>query len=102
MRLDGKTAVVTGAASGIGLATAQCLSDAGAHVLIGDIAAEKGQEAAARLRSAQRQADYLPLDVTDDASIASFAAAAGKVDIVVNAAGWGKIEFFLQNELSFW
>jgi len=106
MRLDGQTAVVTGAASGIGLATAQCLGDAGAHVLIGDIAADKGQEAAARLRGLHFQADYLPLDVTDDASIAGFAAAAtsaaGKVDIVVNAAGWGKIEFFLQNELSFW
>ena len=41
MRLDGKTAVVTGAASGIGRATATTLAQAGAHVLLGDIDEEK-------------------------------------------------------------
>ncbi|MGB8436277.1 MAG: SDR family NAD(P)-dependent oxidoreductase, partial [Burkholderiales bacterium] len=43
MQLQGKTAVVTGAASGIGRATAEKLAAAGAHVLLGDIAMEAGE-----------------------------------------------------------
>ena len=106
MRLDGKTAVVTGAASGIGRATAQGLAEAGAHVLLGDIATDAGEQAAAAIRSEGRGADFLRLDVTNLESIEAFKretyARRKYVDIVVNVAGWGKIEPFVKNTPEFW
>ena len=106
MRLDGKTAVVTGAASGIGRATAEALAEAGAHLLLGDINAEGGEAAAAAIRARGKGADFWRLDVTDAASIGSFRTSAyakrGQVDIVANVAGWGKTEPFVQNTPELW
>lgn len=106
MRLDGKTAVVTGAASGIGRATAQSLAQAGAHVLLGDIAVEAGEQAAEAIRREGQGAEFIRLDVTDLESIESFKRAAyarrENVDIVVNVAGWGKIQPFVENTPEFW
>jgi len=106
MRLDGKTAVITGAASGIGRATAEVLADAGAHVILGDISVEQGEEAAAAIRGKGKGADFIRLDVTDLASIDAFKQAAyakrPQIDIVVNVAGWGKIEPFVKNTPDFW
>jgi 3-hydroxy acid dehydrogenase / malonic semialdehyde reductase len=77
--LEGKTAVVTGASSGIGAATAQALARAGAHVVGG----------ARRPNLIQEPIVALELDVTDTASCERFVteAAGGGVDILVNAAG---------------
>src|ERR1700690_4190545 len=106
MRLDGKTAVITGAASGIGRATAETLAQAGAHVLLGDIAAEAGEQSATAIRAKGFGADFIRLDVTDLDSIEAFKQAAysmrGHVDIVANVAGWGKIEPFVKNSPDFW
>jgi 2-hydroxycyclohexanecarboxyl-CoA dehydrogenase len=106
MRLEGKTAVVTGAASGIGRATAEVLAAAGAHVLLGDIAEPQGAEAAAAIRKQGGAADFVRLDVTDLASIEEFrkqaVARKGHVDIVANVAGWGRIEPFVKNTPDFW
>jgi 2-hydroxycyclohexanecarboxyl-CoA dehydrogenase len=106
MRLDNKIAVVTGAASGIGLAIAGTLARAGAHVVIGDLAKDKGEEAAKGLRDQKLSAEYAYLDVTSDDAVKSFAADVlkkhGRVDILVNNAGWGRIEFFTQNPPDFW
>ncbi|MGE5129360.1 MAG: SDR family NAD(P)-dependent oxidoreductase [Sphingomonadaceae bacterium] len=106
MRLDGKTAIVTGAASGIGRATAETLAAAGAHVVLGDIAETKGEEAAQAIRRAGGGAEFFKLDVTDLASIDTFranvVARRGHVDVVVNVAGWGKVEPFVKNTPDFW
>jgi 2-hydroxycyclohexanecarboxyl-CoA dehydrogenase len=106
MRLDGKTAVVTGAASGIGRATAEVLAQAGAHVLLGDIAEDKGAEAAAAIRGKGQGADFIRLDVTNLDSVEAFRQQAyakrPQIDIVVNVAGWGKIEPFVKNSPDFW
>ncbi len=106
MRIDGKTAVITGAASGIGRATAEALAAAGAQVVLGDIAEEQGNAAAAAIRAAGGAAEFERLDVTDLASIDSFRAAIAargkQVGIVVNVAGWGKIEPFVKNSPDFW
>ncbi len=106
MTFQGKTAVVTGAASGIGRATAEAFAKAGAHVLLADIDAEHGEAAAAALRSQGHAADYFKVDITDAKSIEAFRQAAlakrGHVDIVANVAGWGKTEPFLENKPEFW
>ena len=106
MRIDGKAAVITGAASGIGRAVAEVLAAAGAHVVLGDLNEEGGAAAAAEIRGRGQKADFFRLDVTDLASIADFAnksyAACGHVDIVANVAGWGKIQPFVENTPEFW
>jgi 2-hydroxycyclohexanecarboxyl-CoA dehydrogenase len=106
MQLQGKTAVVTGAASGIGRATAEKLAAAGAHVLLGDIALEAGEAVAARARERGHRADFFRLDVTDPDSIEAFRrdalTKAKQVDIVANVAGWDRTEPFIKNTPDFW
>ncbi len=89
MRIDGNTAaVVTGAASGLGLATARALAEAGAKVAIFDRNAEAGERAAAEIGGV-----FCEVDVTNEASVdAAFAkarAAHGQERICVNCAGVG-------------
>jgi NAD(P)-dependent dehydrogenase (short-subunit alcohol dehydrogenase family) len=87
MRLANKTAIVTGASQGIGLACATRLVQEGARVMLVDIRPE-GQDAAALLGEAARfyQAD-VSLKPEVDAMVAATMAAFGQVDILVNNAG---------------
>jgi NADP-dependent 3-hydroxy acid dehydrogenase YdfG len=75
-QLDGRTAIVTGASSGIGAATARMLAAEGARVVGGARRVQRLETAVA-----------LELDVTDPASCERFVDAAGPADILVNAAG---------------
>jgi 2-hydroxycyclohexanecarboxyl-CoA dehydrogenase len=106
MKLQGKAAVVTGAASGIGRATAQALAAAGASVVLGDVNEQGGEAAAAELRARGSAADFVRLDVTDAASVDAFRDTAlarrGGIDIVASVAGWGRTEPFVQNAPEFW
>src|SRR5262249_31051473 len=77
-RLEGTTAIVTGASSGIGAATARMLAEAGVKVVGGARRVERLQTEVA-----------LELDVTDPASCERFVDATGPVDVLVNAAGLG-------------
>ncbi len=105
MTLEGKTAVITGAASGIGRATAETLARAGATVIIADLSADKGEAEAERLRNCGLAASFMPLDVASDESIAAFAKVVlgrGEVHVLVNGAGWGKGQPFVDNDAEFW
>lgn len=105
MRLEGKRVVVTGAASGIGLATAGALAQAGAAVVLADLSEEKGRAEAERLRAEGFEAVFEALDVASAESVSDFARrvlAAGEVQVLVNGAGWGKAQAFMDNEPEFW
>lgn len=88
---DRRTAVVTGASSGIGLAAALALAEAGHPVVLGARRIDRLEETAAKIRAGGGAAVALALDLTDDASIDAFAAGAdaalGPIEIVVSNAG---------------
>jgi NAD(P)-dependent dehydrogenase (short-subunit alcohol dehydrogenase family) len=89
MNIDGTVAVVTGGASGLGLATARRLVKAGGKAVLLDLPSSKGDEAAASLGGA---AVFAAADVTDAASVASAldaAAELGELRVLVNCAGIG-------------
>jgi NAD(P)-dependent dehydrogenase (short-subunit alcohol dehydrogenase family) len=86
-RLDGKRALVTGATSGIGLAAAVALAQAGAHVVLAARNVENLADITDRLRSAGLSAEPLPLDITDLAATEAAVAAHGPFDVLVNSAG---------------
>jgi len=106
MEMQGQTVIVTGGASGIGKATAFLLAREGARVFIGDIDQTGGQAAAAEGAAARLTIEYLPLDLTDAASIEVFATTAHRraeqVDGLVNGAGWDQIQPFLENPPEMW
>ncbi len=105
MDLAGKTAVVTGAASGIGLATAETLAHAGARVVLADLSAEKGRHEAERLARDGFKAGFAQLDVTSATSVDAFTSKVlgeGDVHILVNCAGFGKGQPFMENDPEFW
>lgn len=102
MRLDGMRTLVTGAASGIGLATAEMFGRAGSEVILTDVAEDRAAHEAARLRESGLKVTHLGLDVANDTSVDAAVARAGAVDVLVNVAGWGKIQPFLENDKAFW
>ena len=106
MRLDGKNVVVTGGASGIGKATVFELARAGGRVIIADVNEEGGAAVQREAEAAGLTVEYLKLDLTDPKSVDAFAAQVlercGRVDVLANVAGWGKVQPFVENTPDFW
>src|SRR6185312_14513620 len=80
-------AVVTGASSGIGAATAAQLAGAGYHVVLAARRADRLEQAAARARERGGSAQTELLDVTDTAAVTAFARSLDRCDVLVNNAG---------------
>jgi NAD(P)-dependent dehydrogenase (short-subunit alcohol dehydrogenase family) len=86
-RLDGKTALVVGASSGIGQGAAVALAEAGAHVTLAARSAEKLELTAQALRDKGFSADVVEMDVLDVEATETTVAACHVFDILVNSAG---------------
>jgi len=101
MRLEGRTALVTGGAGGIGAATARRLAAEGARVAVGDLDADAAREVAAEIDGLATE-----LDVTDTASVGRAVAAVGDafgpVDVLVNNAGTDRFAFFVKTDEALW
>ena len=91
MRLEGKVAIVTGAASGMGASTAKIFAREGAKVVVADQLDEEGKKIATEIVAANGAASFHHLDVTSEANwrdvVEATAKEFGKVDILVNNAG---------------
>jgi 2-hydroxycyclohexanecarboxyl-CoA dehydrogenase len=97
VRLEGRNALVTGGASGIGAAIVRRLTAEGARVTIGDIDADRAAEVAS-----ETGAEVVSLDVTDPESAKAAVEATGTLDVLVNNAGTDEFGFFADTDAGLW
>lgn len=105
MKFDGKVALVTGGASGIGKSTVMAFAHAGATVICADVNTAKGEELKQEAADGGLAVDFAAIDMGSSNSIrAGVAEVLSKylrVDILVNGAGWGDIQPYIQNPPDF-
>ncbi|MCI0787737.1 MAG: SDR family NAD(P)-dependent oxidoreductase, partial [Chloroflexi bacterium] len=91
MRLEGKVALISGGARGMGAAEARLFASEGAKVVIGDLLEDEGRQTEAQINEAGGECLFIRLDVTSESDwqdvVATTVARFGKLDILVNNAG---------------
>ena len=91
MKLENKVAIITGAASGIGKATAELFAREGAKVVVADINVEAGKKVVQKIKVAGGEATFVQVDVSRAADVKRMVEMAmnsyGKIDILFNNAG---------------
>lgn len=107
VNLSGKVVVVTGGAQGIGQAIVTSCAQAGAEVVIADLQTEKAQETARMVEeNSGRRVRAVQTDVTNLDSVMKLAEQTidefGRVDVLVNNAGWDRFSLFLETTPDFW
>ena len=106
MRFEGKTALVTGAARGIGQAIALALAQEGANVVIVDVDLDRAQEVAQEIEALGRQAMAIPADVSDPKAVHRLVDEAlslfRRIDILINNAGIIRRGSFLEHDPQDW
>lgn len=104
--LAGKLAVVTGGASGYGVGVCEVLAEAGATVVVADIQADGAAAMAESLRASGREADWVAVDLTDEASVVAAMAQVGERHgvpwLLVNNAGNQDRELLLEMTADYW
>jgi NAD(P)-dependent dehydrogenase (short-subunit alcohol dehydrogenase family) len=103
-QFDGKVALVTGAASGIGRTAAFAFADAGASVIVADLLADKGLAVVAEIERRGGHAAFVRCDVTEETDVANMVQTAvdryGRLDCAYNNAGFGGALFMPLTEIS--
>lgn len=106
MKLEGKTAFVTGSGRGIGRAIALALAREGAQVAVVDLLGENASSVEQEIRERGGEAAALQVDLTRRPEVERVVGEAirhfGKIDILVNNAGWDKLEPFLDSREETW
>src|SRR5258708_9426388 len=104
--LKDRTVLVTGAANGIGAATARRLAEEGCAIGILDVDTAAGEDIAGEIAARGGRANFYPVDITDyeavSRAVESFEATFGPVSFLVNNAGWDRACTFLDTEPDFW
>ncbi len=101
-RMDGKVALISGGARGMGASEAMMFAAEGAAVVVGDILDDEGEATAARIRASGGECHYRHLDVTSEQewidTVASAVSTFGKLNVLVNNAGIGSNPFQIHEE----
>ena len=101
MRLEGKVALVTGAGSGIGAATARRLAGEGAHVAATDVNLDGAREVAGEVSGAAFELDVRSTESVG-AAVSAAEAELGPIDVLVNNAGYDEFAFFVNTDEALW